>query len=68
MKTPTYKSLNAFHFYGWKKGQKTGMYYLRQTAKTDPINFALDDFNIPIKKKDGPMVICTEDVCISCQS
>jgi len=30
------------HFYGWKKGLKTGMYYLRSKAAVDPIKFTLD--------------------------
>ena len=30
------------HFYGWKKGLKTGMYYLRTKAATDAIKFTLD--------------------------
>lgn len=28
--------------YGWKKGLKTGMYYLRTKAATDAIKFTLD--------------------------
>ena len=30
------------HFYAWKKGLKTGMYYLRSTAAADAIKFTLD--------------------------
>jgi ribonucleoside-diphosphate reductase alpha chain len=30
------------HFYGWKKGLKTGMYYLRTKAATDAIKFTVD--------------------------
>jgi ribonucleoside-diphosphate reductase alpha chain len=30
------------HFYAWKKGLKTGMYYLRSTAAADAIQFTLD--------------------------
>ena len=29
------------HFYGWESGLKTGMYYLRSKAATDPIKFTL---------------------------
>jgi len=31
------------HFYAWQKGLKTGMYYLRSKAATDPIKFTLSD-------------------------
>ena len=30
------------HFYAWKAGLKTGMYYLRSKAAVDPIKFTLD--------------------------
>ena len=30
------------HFYAWKKGLKTGMYYLRTKAATDAIKFTVD--------------------------
>jgi len=30
------------HFYGWKKGLKTGMYYLRSQAAADAIKFTVD--------------------------
>jgi ribonucleoside-diphosphate reductase alpha chain len=29
------------HFYGWQRGLKTGMYYLRSKAAVDPIKFTL---------------------------
>lgn len=32
MKEPSQKKLTSMHFYGWKKGLKTGMYYLRTQA------------------------------------
>jgi ribonucleoside-diphosphate reductase alpha subunit len=68
MADPTYKKLNAFHFYGWHHGAKTGMYYLRQKAKTDPINFSLDSINIPTKRQSKKEWICNEDICMACQS
>jgi ribonucleotide reductase alpha subunit len=43
---PTYKNLSSMHFYGWKKGLKTGMYYLR----TRP-NVRADQVSIMRKKK-----------------
>ena len=30
------------HFYGWERGLKTGMYYLRTKAATDAIKFTVD--------------------------
>ena len=30
------------HFYGWKKGLKTGMYYLRSQAATQAVQFTVE--------------------------
>jgi ribonucleoside-diphosphate reductase alpha subunit len=42
MKDPNFGKLTSMHFYAWKKGLKTGMYYLRSTAAADAIKFTLD--------------------------
>jgi ribonucleoside-diphosphate reductase alpha subunit len=42
MENPTMAKLSSMHMYGWKKGLKTGMYYLRTRAKAQPIKFTLD--------------------------
>lgn len=41
MEAPTFAKLSSMHFYSWQKGLKTGMYYLRSKAATDPIKFTL---------------------------
>ena len=40
MAVPTYDKLTAMHFYGWRKGLKTGIYYLRRKPKHQPQQFA----------------------------
>lgn len=42
MENPTIGKLTSMHFYGWKKGLKTGMYYLRTKAATSAIQFTVD--------------------------
>jgi ribonucleoside-diphosphate reductase alpha subunit len=37
MENPTLAKLSSMHMYGWKKGLKTGMYYLRTRAKAKPV-------------------------------
>ena len=39
--TPTTSKLTSMHFYGWKKGLKTGMYYLRTQAATQAVQFTV---------------------------
>jgi ribonucleoside-diphosphate reductase alpha chain len=34
--------LRSALFYGWRRGLKTGMYYLRTTSAVDPLNFGVD--------------------------
>jgi ribonucleoside-diphosphate reductase alpha chain len=42
IKDPNFGKMTSMHFYAWKKGLKTGMYYLRSTAAADAIKFTLD--------------------------
>lgn len=37
-----FAKLSSMHFYAWKKGLKTGMYYLRTKAAVDAIKFTVD--------------------------
>ncbi|MFI5148773.1 MAG: ribonucleoside-diphosphate reductase subunit alpha [Bacteroidia bacterium] len=39
---PNFAKLTSMHFYAWKKGLKTGMYYLRTKAAADAIKFTVD--------------------------
>lgn len=40
--TPTHSQLTSMHFYAWKKGLKTGQYYLRTRPKADAIAFTVE--------------------------
>ena len=42
MENANFGKLTSMHFYGWKQGLKTGMYYLRTKAATDAIKFTVD--------------------------
>lgn len=39
---PNFGKLTSMHFYAWKSGLKTGMYYLRSKAATSAIQFTVD--------------------------
>ena len=39
---PNYKTLTAMHFYSWKKGLKTGIYYLRRKSKHQAQQFTIN--------------------------
>jgi ribonucleoside-diphosphate reductase alpha chain len=40
--TPTASKLTSMHFYAWRKGLKTGMYYLRTKAASQAIQFTVE--------------------------
>lgn len=42
VESPTFAKLTSMHFYAWRKGLKTGMYYLRTKAATDAIKFTVE--------------------------
>jgi len=78
-----FAKLSSMHFYAWKKGLKTGMYYLRTKAAVDAIKFTIDGayLNQPNGKVVEPAVINHEvamaevscsldnpDDCIACGS
>ncbi len=52
---PNFGKLTSMHFYAWKKGLKTGMYYLRTNAAADAIKFTLDKNAIkePARAQEG---------------
>jgi len=50
VENPNYGKLSSMHFYAWQKGLKTGMYYLRSKAATDPIKFTVDQKQLEQQK------------------
>lgn len=72
---PSISKLTSMHFYGWKKGLKTGMYYLRTKPAAEAIKFTIDpqlvktlgDFTLSPKKNQikDPLpksIVVTDDV------
>ena len=41
IESPTFKTISSMHFYSWKKGLKTGMYYLRSRPSSKAIQFTV---------------------------
>jgi len=53
MADPTFPKMSSMHFYAWKAGLKTGMYYLRTKAAVDAVKFTVD---IDSFQKDNSVV------------
>ncbi|RBL92256.1 ribonucleoside-diphosphate reductase subunit alpha [Chitinophaga flava] len=79
--TPTAAKLTSMHFYAWKKGLKTGMYYLRTQAATQAVQFTVEKQGgqqiQPIIAKGGDVsledipegAVCTmEEGCVTCSA
>mgnify|MGYP000430144200 CR=1 FL=1 len=53
---PTYNTLTSMHFYSWKQGLKTGIYYLRRKAKHQAQQFTIEPEQL--QEKDDKDEIC----------
>lgn len=62
MENPTLAKLSSMHMYGWKKGLKTGMYYLRTRAKAKPIQFTIEPDKVEACRRDNP------EGCLMCSA
>merc|ERR1711920_680717 len=64
--------LTSMHFFGWKAGLKTGMYYLRTKAAVDAIKFTVDAEKLEGAAKKQMMAmkqqskVKEESECINC--
>jgi ribonucleoside-diphosphate reductase alpha chain len=56
MENANYSKLTSMHFYAWKSGLKTGMYYLRTKSAVDAIKFTL---KTEVKKEPVAAVVAT---------
>jgi len=74
MENANFGKLTSMHFYGWEKGLKTGMYYLRTKAATDAIKITVDTTMEKVKTSEAVQaemaaIACSiddPDNCISC--
>ena len=42
VESPNFKRLSSMHFYGWERGLKTGMYYLRTRPSSKALQFTIE--------------------------
>lgn len=69
MENPNYAKLTSMHFYAWKAGLKTGLYYLRTKAAADAIQFTVDKTSLQEdtdKQKEISCSLDNPDACESC--
>lgn len=69
MAEPNMAKLTSMHFYAWKSGLKTGMYYLRTKAAADAIKFTVE--TVQSSEDKQVEISCSLDSpedCIACGS
>lgn len=65
---PTISKLTSMHFYAWKKGLKTGMYYMRGRPKADAIKFTVDKAAIDRQATANAQEVEEEEECLVCSA
>merc|ERR1712146_504941 len=68
MAAPTIGKLTSMHFYAWKKGLKTGLYYLRTKPKAHAIQFTVDQESLKKSKAAAAQPEDEEEECLMCGS
>ena len=72
MQDANFGKLTSMHFHSWKKGLKTGLYYLRTKAAADAIKFTIvKDEKSKTKEEDQAAMQCSidnQDDCEMCGS
>ena len=72
MEDATFTKLTNMHFYGWSKGLKTGLYYLRTRPKAKTMAFTLDPNMVKKEKADQEAIMaCRRDNpegCLMCSA
>eukprot|EP00968_Pinguiococcus_pyrenoidosus_P012866 scaffold1152_cov235-Pinguiococcus_pyrenoidosus.AAC.8 len=70
---PSARILSSMHFYCWKKGLKTGMYYLRTRPRADAIQFTVDQTTLKASRSEASdenssqaANAVEEEPCLSC--
>jgi ribonucleotide reductase alpha subunit len=48
VENPNYNNLTSMHFYGWSKGLKTGIYYLRRKGRHQAQQFTIEPEKKPV--------------------
>lgn len=65
---PTYKILTSMHFYAWKAGLKTGMYYLRRKAKHQAQKFTIEPEKKTVYTSNEANETSESEVCEMCSA
>jgi ribonucleoside-diphosphate reductase alpha chain len=71
MENTNFGKISSMHFYSWKMGLKTGMYYLRTKAAADAIKFTIRESMENSDTENTEAMMCSidnPDDCVACGS
>ena len=76
MESPNLAKMSSMHFYAWRAGLKTGMYYLRTKAAADAVKFTVDmasartvqSGNTPLAAEAVSQIACSLDNPEDCEA
>ena len=66
MENPSVAKLSSMHFYGWKKGLKTGSYYIRTRAKARPQQVTITPVSSPTEEEVLACSLANPEGCLMC--
>jgi len=68
--TPTFGKVNSMHMYAWKKGLKTGMYYLRSRSAVDAVKVTVSSEKVAKEEFIKSQVTENNDPeeCLTCSA
>jgi ribonucleoside-diphosphate reductase alpha chain len=71
VESPSFQKLSSMHFYAWKQGLKTGIYYLRTKAAAEAIKFTVEMPALAsLKTEEQEVKACSlnDPGCLSCSA
>ncbi|NXD32185.1 RIR1 reductase, partial [Spelaeornis formosus] len=66
LSNPSFSQLTSMHFYGWKRGLKTGMYYLRTKPSANAIQFTIDAATLKQAKENASAAKERAEAALQC--
>ena len=68
LSNPTFGKVNSMHMYAWKKGLKTGMYYLRSRSAVDAVKVTVSSEKIARESFINSSQNNETEECLTCSA
>ena len=68
LSNPTFGKVNSMHMYAWKKGLKTGMYYLRSRSAVDAVKVTVSSEKVAKEEFMNSTTENEPEECLACSA